>query len=155
MQDRTKPARFAVWHALSAWRRGTDLHNPPMLQRTRSHAFTRLLLAWLIVCVGALGMLPALATPSTGGAPMDELCSVAMGLASADAGAADAGTAYKAGHEHCAVCVVANVAAPPAVLPAVVPALADFHGPVLAPALHGAQPAALWQARGPPALASR
>jgi hypothetical protein len=126
--------------------------------RRHTHALTRLLMAWLIVCIGMLGVLPVLAAPgaSMGAQPMDEMCSVVMGLSGAsDAGGPGTGSPVTLpDHGHCALCVMANVAPPVNLVSAVLPAPAVRHEPAVDLAQIGAEPASPWQARGPPARSS-
>ncbi|MEY4748338.1 MAG: hypothetical protein RIQ60_552 [Pseudomonadota bacterium] len=134
-----------------------DLHNPVMSCRRHAHALTRLLMAWLIMCIGLLGVLPVLAaaTAPMGAQAMDEMCSVSMGLSGADAGGSGTGSpATLADHGHCALCVVANLAPPVNLVSAVLPAPAARHEPAAVQAQIGAEPASPGQARGPPARSS-
>ena len=112
-----------------------------------STRWTRRLLAWLIVCLGCAGMLPALAMPSMGGA-LGEICSASKGTAPAGMDA-DSGAPHQ--HHDCTLCAGSAAAAPPAA-PLRFRLLAVNSGELILPAVlpRGEVFVALQQARAPP-----
>ncbi|MFM2068594.1 MAG: hypothetical protein RLZZ584_3503 [Pseudomonadota bacterium] len=109
------------------------------------------MLAVLAMALGLAWLTPVLAASAPAGQPMDELCSVLMGLDPAAARPASTGEQAAALHHHdaCGLCAVA-IGAPPGATPVLAAPAADYALP------QGRQHASPWlvvtrqQARAPP-----
>jgi hypothetical protein len=122
-----------------------------MLSRHRLAQRARAMLAVLAMALGMAWLTPVLAAHAPAGQPMDELCSVLMGLDPAAAPPASTGEQAAALHHHdaCGLCAAA-IGAPPGAVPVVAAPAADYAVP------QGQQPTSPWlvitrpQARAPP-----
>jgi hypothetical protein len=92
-----------------------------MLSRHRLAQRARVMLAVLAMALGLSWLTPVLAAGAPAGQPMDELCSVLMGVDPAAVATASSGEQAAAVHHHdaCGLCAVAIGAPAPAVVPVV------------------------------------